>query len=248
MFGILATIASSITGLFSGMGLAAACRTASELIVALPKALEIGKVVLQGIAEVIIKVAEILEISPKDENVEEIGVKAMQKDTRPRMEDESMEDYLSYLRDEVALDKKKMLNMTEEQKIQCQAVGVSMLSEAISEKNGVEISPAFLIAMNKMRMSGDELAMYLKKFSKYDILSMDSLLEYLKGNLNDEETQTMYEVVTETERTISPDASLLDVQEKIEEYREAVNEPETLLLEDQEIIEEENEAINEPEI
>ena len=73
MFGIFSAIASGLSALFSGVGLSV-CKAASELILSLPKALEIGKVVLQGIAEVVIKVAQILAISPENESVEEIGI------------------------------------------------------------------------------------------------------------------------------------------------------------------------------
>lgn len=223
MFGIFTTIASGISALFSGVG-AAVCNLASGLLTALPKALEIGKVILQSVAEVIVKVAQILAISPENENVEELGVKAMQEDTRPRMEDESMEDYLDYLRNEVAIDKEKMLNMSEEDKIKCQAIGVGMLSEAIVEKKGIEISPTFLIAMNNMRMTGDLLSSYIEEFSKHEISSMDALIDYLKGNLNEDDTKSMYSLIKDVETRNTPDVSLLELQDKIENYKGAISE------------------------
>lgn len=228
MFGIFTSILSGITSLFSGVG-PTVCNIAANLVAALPKALEIGKIVLHAIAEVVVKTAQIIEISPENENVEELGAKAMQEDTRPRMDDESMEDYLDYLRNEVTLDKEKLLMLSEENKIKCQAVGVGMLSEAIFEKNGVELSPAFLIAMNKMRMSAEILSTYLKEFSKNEINTMDILLDYLKGNLSDMETKDTHNIIRDIEKHISPDANMLEIQEKIEKYKDAVKQDETEL-------------------
>jgi len=222
MFGIISAIASGIATAFSVVG-SAVCSCASALVASLPKALEVAKIVLDQIAEVVIKVAEVLDLCPENEDVEELGAKATQVETRLRKEDESMEEYLDYLRNEVVLDKEKMLKMTQEQKLQCKAVGTAMLTEALSEKTGVAISPAFLIAMNKMKFSEIQFASILKKFAENEITTMDVLTDYLKGTLSDDKMPIVSTSLIEAEKQKDPTATFVTIQENIDEYKELLN-------------------------
>ena len=115
-------------------------------------------------AKVVVDVAQAFGILNPDEDALTLGAKVKQEGTRGRMDGESMEDYFNYLREEVELDKEKLDNMTDEEKVACQVVGTAMTSEAISEKMGVKLSPEFVASMAKMEMSAVQLEAYVKSF------------------------------------------------------------------------------------
>ena len=116
-------------GLFTVLGglLSAAISTvgpiistvANVLINKLPPVIETAKLVIDTISEVVSKVCEILDIAPLDENTEELGAKVMQEGTRPKCDEETTQEYLDYLRNEVTFDKEKFDKMTPEEKLVC---------------------------------------------------------------------------------------------------------------------------------
>jgi hypothetical protein len=212
----LGPIISGLASLASTIGPVVA-KMATTIVTKLP---EITKTIIK-VAEVISDVAIILGMNNR-ENPEVIGAKMQQEGTRGRLDDESMEEYLDYLREEIKLDKEKMLNMSEEERVKCMAVGIGALCETISEKFDVKLSGDFIVDMTKMQMSAQELASYVKKFENNGLSSMDSLSDFLKGKLTDEERQQIYDTITEVENEQSSQTTQADVNEKIESMKEAL--------------------------
>lgn len=212
----LGSIISGLASLASTVGPVIA-KVASTIVTKLP---EIAKTIVK-VAEVVSEVATILGVNDH-ETPEVIGAKMRQEGTRERLEDESMEDYLNYLRDEIELDKEKMLHMSEEERVTCTAVGIGALSQTIGEKFDVNLSGDFIADMSKMQMTAQELASYVKKFEEKGISSMDSLSDFLNGKLSDEERQQVYDTITEVEHEQSQDITQTEVNEKIESMKEAL--------------------------
>ncbi len=210
------TIISNLPHLINAVGPVIA-KVATNIVTKLP---EIARTIVK-IAEVISEVANILGLTDH-ETPEVIGAKIQQEGTRTRFEDESIEEYLDYLREEIKVDKEKMLNMSEEERIKCTAVGIGALSEYISEKFNVTFYGDFIVDMYKMQMSAKEIASYVKKFENDGISSMDSLSDFLKGKLTDEERVSIYNTITEVEKEQNPQATQTDVNEKIESMKEAL--------------------------
>lgn len=199
-------------------------KVATSLIAKLPTIVETALKVVRTISIVIQTAAQILELSPHGEDPEELGAKAMQEDTRPKAEDESVEDYLNYLRNEVSIDSQKLKEMSDEDKIKFNAIGTSLLSQAIIEKYGVEISPDFLLAMEKMKMTGEQISKYIVEFSKNKIDSLDSLADYLRGELSADESVEIESIMENVERELSPSSSKGEILMKIDDARQALEE------------------------
>ena len=140
-----------------------------------------------------------------------------------KFEDETMEDYLNYLRNEVELDKEKMLHMSDEDKLKCSAIGTGMLSEAINEKTHVALSPEFMYEMQKMNLSGERISKYIDAFSENDIDTLDSLTKYLRGQLNEDDASTIGNIVENVEQEINPNGSFGDVLQTIEDMKDRLN-------------------------
>ncbi len=199
-------------------------KVASSLLTKLPEIVEVALKVSKVISSVVQSVAEIQGLSPHGEDVEELGFKAMQEGTRAKMEDESMEDYLNYLRNEVSVDKTKFQALSEEDKLKCNVMGTGMLSQSISEKSGLEISGDFLLDMQKMKMSGEQLSKYIETFSEKGVDSLDELTQYLRGELNDRESAKIEAIIKTVEKTSNPSLSDGDVLLKMDDMKQAIEE------------------------
>lgn len=199
-------------------------KVASSLLTKLPEIVEVALKVSKVISSVVQSVAEIQGLSPHGEDVEELGFKAMQEGTRAKMEDESMEDYLNYLRNEISVDKTKFQALSEEDKLKCNVMGTGMLSQSISEKSGLEISGDFLLDMQKMKMSGEQLSKYIETFSENGVDSLDELTQYLRGELNDRESAKIEAIIKSIEKTSNPSLSDGEVLLRMDAMKEAIEE------------------------
>lgn len=199
-------------------------KVASSLLTKLPEIVEVALKVSKVISSVVQSVAEIQGLSPHGEDVEELGFKAMQEGTRAKMEDESMEDYLNYLRNEVSVDKTKFQALSEEDKLKCNVMGTGMLSQSISEKSGLEISGDFLLDMQKMKMSCEQLSKYIETFSEKGVDSLDELTQYLRGELNDRESAKIEAIIKSIEKTSNPSLSDGEALLKMDAMKEAIEE------------------------
>ena len=197
-------------------------KVASSLLTKLPEIVEVALKVSRVISSVVQSVAEIQGLSPHGEDVEELGFKAMQEGTRAKMEDESMEDYLNYLRNEVSVDKTKFQALSEEDKLKCNVMGTGMLSQSISEKSDLEISGDFLLDMHKMKMSGEQLSKYIDAFSERGVDSLDELTQYLRGELNDRESAKIEAIIKSIEKTSNPSLSDGEVLLRMDAMKEAI--------------------------
>lgn len=215
-------------GFFSFLGDVVSCigsaiaSFAGSLIEKLSPVISIALQVVKAIGEVVVAVANALGLIPEDESVEEIGAKTMQDGVRAKMEDESMQEYLDYLRNDVKLDEGKLAVMTDEEKVKCNSIGTAMVSTAIQEETGVKLSADFLIGMNKMKMTANQLTEIIKGFSEKGLNDMDMLPKFFQNRLSDQERLDVYEVIESTEKKLNPEASEADVLRKIDEMGEAL--------------------------
>lgn len=135
--------------------------------------------VIQGIAQVLgIKVEEDPAI---------LGAKVEQGDKKMEDFDNDVENYIQYLREEVKLDKEKFNRMTEEEKLGCKVVGMSLETKAIEAKIGdVEISPECLATLAKIDSEGihidaRDLVKIINILKSEGITNLNDVVEFLEG-------------------------------------------------------------------
>lgn len=217
MISIISAIISAVSSISATVG-PAVSTFATTLVTKLPTIAE----TIVKVAKVVVNVAQVFGLLSPEEDALTLGAKVNQEGTRERMEGESLEDYFNYLRNEVELDKERLANMTEEEKIECQVVGTAMASMAISEKMGVQLSPEFIASMSKMEMSAIQLENYVKSFSNNIIDSMDYLTKFLEGKLSDSDLAQIYEIVESVETYIEPGLDDNALQSKIDDMKIAI--------------------------
>ena len=206
-------VASFLSTAVSTVG-SAIVGVASTLIAKLPD-LALAKEVVGFIATVISKVAEFLGVGPKDENMEELGAKAMQEGIRPKMEEETTQEYLDYLRNEVVLDREKYEKLSDTEKVACSTLGTTLVSKSIEEKTGVELPPEFLLSIAKTKMRAEEITKFISEFGKNEIFNMGVLSDYLSNKLTESKVEKVDSIIVSSLKELNPDVSEQAIKEEI---------------------------------
>ena len=104
---------------------------------------------IKEVTSLISSVAELLGLKDEDESSEEIGMKSEKADRKPEDFD-SREEYISYLRDDVELDKYDREKLSDENlKEKYSAKGLDIEMGAINEKIGVKLGLEDYVMMAK---------------------------------------------------------------------------------------------------
>lgn len=139
-----------------------------------------------SIAVAVISVlAEIFTEKPKEEKPEELGMKAEQADKKPEDFD-SINDYIEYLRQEIKVDAAKLENLSEEERMKYQAVGLGLYVKNIEEKQGMKLDPAFLKVVPEMINLGytaQDIGNLMQSMKKNGVNDMKMYPEFMKGEL-----------------------------------------------------------------
>lgn len=211
---VVSTVSSSIGGIVSTFG--KLLPTIGQIVT--------GIQLVVKIADVIVKVADYFGILDDSAKLDEIGAKQMQEGTRPQMENESAEDYLNYLTNEVTLDEKNFEESTPEDKYVQNAVGLGIVSQAISEKVGVNIDTDFLIAIEKLKFQSSQVISLLKNLGNNDIGSTEKFVGYLKNELTNSETTSTGKAIKDSLSELNPQLSNEEIQKEIVKMKEDFNE------------------------
>lgn len=175
----ISSICSAIGGaFFSGVGGIAALATSLIIPgVGLPELI----VVVGFIARVVSEIAEALGLKEKDETPEELGMKAEEADKKPEDFD-SIEAYIEYLRNDVEIDKEKLKELSEEDKLKYAAIGTAINIKGIEEKYGVEMPGDFWKTASDLKMSAQETRQYIESCKQNGITNMKDMSDYLRGS------------------------------------------------------------------
>lgn len=134
---------------------------------------------------VISVLAEIFTEKPKEEKPEELGMKAEQADKKPE-DFASINDYIEYLRQEIKVDAAKLENLSEEERMKYQAVGLGLYVKNIEEKQGMKLDPAFLKVVPEMINLGytaQDIGNLMQSMKKNGVNDMKMYPEFMKGEL-----------------------------------------------------------------
>ncbi len=168
------------------------------------------------VMQIVSAVAEALGVFNKEDDVEEIGAKAMQADTKKAEEFNSNAEYMDYLRDEVELDKESFDNAGETERLARMGVGVGLAMRGINEEKGFDVPLEAWVSIGKLGLGKDGAKEVdtiidtfkeggLKEFAQY----VDGKLEGIDNNAKVEDTLTkMYQ-------ELEPTASIEDIEQKV---------------------------------
>lgn len=179
--------------------------------------LELSEIIIaiQLVSVIISTVAELLGLKG-EETPEELGLKAEQADKKPEDFD-SIQEYIDYLRNEVEVDKSKLDNLSQEEKVTYGAIGSAICVKGIEEKYGMEMSGDFWTTVAKMGMKGQEVKTYIDHFKLHDIHEMKDMTDYIKGVHLDEnkDRHNIGSAILDALKELNPELSDESLKEKL---------------------------------
>lgn len=196
--------ASGIMGLAKGLVGSVVCVTLPEIVLA-----------IQAIGAIISTIAEVLGLKGKEETPEELGMKAEEAEKKPE-DFESTELYIEYLRKEVEVDKEKLNNLKDEDKIKYAAIGSSLYIKGIEEKYDMKMPVEFWTTVADLKMDGNQVKEYIDSFKKHKIEDMGDMTGYIKNDLQDgKDKGKISEAMIDALKEINPELGENDLYDKL---------------------------------
>lgn len=109
-------------------------------------------VVIEALKIIIVAVAEILVGKPKEEQPEELGMKAERcKETEGLSEEDfnSTEEYVRYLRERYPVDEQDLEQLNDAERQKYALTGIALYNQELGEKYGMELGPRFWRAVRE---------------------------------------------------------------------------------------------------
>lgn len=209
-------------GFFSGLCsfVSSCCSVVASAVSSIGKALVGGATKLLEITgksfdlvcEVIKKIGIALGVIEEDEDIEELGAKAMEADKKPE-DFEYVSDYIQYLRDEVQLDREKFEKADEKTKAARKAVGATIVVKRIEEKKDTNIPIEFLVEAARHKMKSEEIYKVIDMFKEEKM--ENNFGDYLKGNLDYKSETKTGNMLVKMYKELEPNLSIEEIEEKI---------------------------------
>ena len=221
----LAAAASFVSSAVSVIGSTVAT-TAVSIMTKLPIIVEKALPVVRAIGTIVNAVSSIVGIlAPENENMEELGAKAMQDGTRPRRPDETAQEYLDYLRNEVELNEEKYKDMTDDERLGCATVGIALRTEEMSDYVGVQVSPDFLAMAQRTKMQYEQISKVIEVFKNSGEKTLDDVPRYLDNTLNETRAEKVGNLLKESIKETNPEFGDKEIYDEIIEMKRNYNSP-----------------------
>lgn len=188
------------------------------------------------IVDVIMTIAEELQIIKKKENPAELAYRMEEMERHPewkhREDFDSMEAYIDYMKEKVPdIDQEKM----KKNSLVYQIIGTAACYKEIQKKLGIEFPDEFLIDIGRCKMSAREVQAFINTFKNLGY-SGNLFYKYLHGMLPFDETQRIKEAVIKALQTVNSNKDRKAIVNRLDEINTAVrNDEEVYKLYQEEI-------------
>jgi len=210
--GFLGFIGSCIGGAVSAIG-GAISSIGGALASAASTFLKVAGEFLGPVAQIISAISNMLGIKKEEEDLEEIGAKAMQSDKKPEDFD-NYTDYINHLRNDIQLDKAKFEKAGDAEKLARTAVGATVLAKGIEDKKGFEIPNETWVAMAKLGLENKEKEVdaLLDTFKNG---KLEDFARYVDGKLDAKTEGEVGDKLVQMYQKLEPSASIEDIEKKV---------------------------------
>ena len=177
------------------------------------KFLEIEVEKLKIVQNILETIGEALGSIEPEEDLEEIGDKAMKAEKKPKDFD-SVNNYIDYLRNEIHSSKEEVEKLLPEERLARLSIGAALTSKAIEEKKSLEIPVEFWKEAVNLGLSAKEIDEFLTKFKQAGV-KPEEFLKYLKRELNINEEEKVESALVNAYKELEPQEDIKKIEEKI---------------------------------
>lgn len=178
------------------------------------KLLEVAGKYLGPLSNVIQAIATFTGVLKPEDDIEEIGAKAMQPESKKPEEFDSNTEYIDYLRNEVKLDKEKFDNATNTDKAARTAVGATIAAKGVGEKKGFDVPLETWVALSKINLENkaQEIDKILETFKDG---KLEDFAKYVDGKLDIKKEGEIGDELVDMYKELEPNASIEEIEEKV---------------------------------
>jgi len=166
-----------------------------------------------AVLDIINIIGQLLGVLNPDDDMEELGAKAMGADKKPEDFDSNAE-YIDYLRNDIELDKEKFENATDAEKVARQSVGASIVIKGIEEKKGFDIPMTTWVAMAKLGLDdkANEMDKILDTFKEG---KLEDFVNYTEGKLDAKKEIEVGDSLVEMYKELESNMSEKEIEDKV---------------------------------
>lgn len=174
---------------------------------------KLGVELAAKVGETIKAVGISLGLLKSEDNLEELGAKAMLSDKKPQ-EFDSINDYINHLRNEVTLDKDKFNSLNDKELLARSAIGASITLKGINEKLDTVVTPEFMAEVAKQELTAEEIIGTVKAYKEKELKTEDYGL-YLNDELSITESDEHSDALVSAYQKLEPELLLEQIEDKV---------------------------------
>ncbi|EOK5972558.1 hypothetical protein ACM6XX_002246 [Vibrio parahaemolyticus] len=171
----------------------------------------------EKVGEAVKNVGISLGIIRPEENMEELGAKAMLSEKTPD-DFASISEYIDHLRNDVVIDKEKFDNLSDAEKLARSSIGASITLKGINEKLDTVVSPSFMATVAALDLETKEIIGTIKAYKEKN-LNTDDYSLYLKDELSIDESHKHACALVEAYQKLEPELTTEQIEDKVMELK-----------------------------
>lgn len=166
-----------------------------------------------------IKVVAIsLGILKPEEDLDELGEKAMMSDKEPK-DFASINDYIDHLRHNVTIDKDKFDKLDKKDLLARSAIGASIMLKGINEKLDSAVTPEFMAEVAKQELAADQIIGTIKAYKEND-LNTDDYRLYINDELSIDESDKHSDALVSAYQKLEPELTIEQIEDKVMDLKD----------------------------
>lgn len=168
--------------------------------------LEMGASLAIRVGEAIKAVGISLGIIMPNDDLQELGEKAMMSEKTPADFD-SISAYIDHLRNDVTIDREKFSRLDEKELLARSAIGSAITLQGINEKLETVVCPQFMAMVATQNLTADEIVATIKTYKEKSLSTSDYSL-YLKDELSIAQSREHSNALVEAYQQLEPELSI----------------------------------------
>ncbi|MEQ6344608.1 hypothetical protein OAY_09360 [Vibrio cyclitrophicus ZF205] len=214
--GFWSSVSSLVSSACSVIG-SVASKIGSEIAGAATSIANLGVSLAEKVGEAIKNVGISLGVIRPEDNLEELGEKAMLSEKTPD-DFNSINEYIEHLKDDVVIDKEKFDSLSDVEKLARSSIGASITLKGINAKLDTVVSPSFMATVAAQDLDAKEIIGTIKAY-KEKSLSTDHYSLYLKDELSIDESHKHGSALVEAYRKLEPELTTEQIEDKVMELK-----------------------------
>lgn len=214
--GFWSSVSSLVSSACSVIG-SVASKIGSEIAGAATSIANLGVSLAEKVGEAIKNVGISLGVIRPEDNLEELGEKAMLSEKTPD-DFNSINEYIEHLKDDVVIDKEKFDSLSDVEKLARSSIGASITLKGINTKLDTVVSPSFMATVAAQDLDAKEIIGTIKAY-KEKSLSTDHYSLYLKDELSIDESHKHGSALVEAYRKLEPELTTEQIEDKVMELK-----------------------------